>query len=148
MACCVQEGKAGVGAGMGRCLPALKRWEDHWLWRSHVRWGQLVRTTKKWGIWVVWGAGSAVAHFLGSRVQSEILSRGLLLELEQELVQMCLADYYVGISNFSPWSRSAVQPDKAVTVVEGCKSNCTWWKQWTLSTLLLFDALIHLHGWV
>lgn len=50
-------------------------------------------------------------------------------ELEQELVQMCLADYYVGISNFSPWSHSAVQPDKAVTVVEGCKSNCTWWKQ-------------------
>lgn len=33
-------------------------------------------------------------HFLGSGVQREILPRGLLLELEQELVQMCLADHY------------------------------------------------------
>lgn len=47
MAYCVLEGKVGVGASMGKCLPGLKCWEDCWLW-SQVRWGQ-VRTGKKGG---------------------------------------------------------------------------------------------------
>lgn len=64
---CAERGKAGVGAGTGRCLPGLKCWQSLTL-KSHVRWGQLVRTGKKWGIWVVWRVGPAAAHFLGSRV--------------------------------------------------------------------------------
>ena len=49
------------------------------------------------------GLWSAATHFLRGRAQREMPSRDLLLELGLDLVQMCLADQYVGTSSFSSW---------------------------------------------
>lgn len=108
VACCMQEGRAGVGAGMDRCPLA---WgaekigdsegvmsDEKSLWTEQAM--RIFGWSEEQAPW------SAATHFLRGRAQRQMPSRDPLLELGrdlgQDLVQMCLADGYVGPSSFSP----------------------------------------------